>query len=296
MRLLDEADPTETCPTKLGQGEILLAEATCALNSIEDQAAQVVVTSPPYWGLRDYGIDGQIGAEPTVDEFVDRLVKVFSEVRRVLKDDGTLWLNVGDSFTSGGRTWRQPDKKLPARGMSYRPATPRGLKPKDLIGVPWRLAFALQADGWYLRTDIIWHKPNGNPESVKDRPTRNHEFLFLFSKSEKYLYNYHEVQQPNDRGDGRKALRSVWSVNTEPFPDAHFACFPPALIQPCILAGSNEDDLVLDPFFGSGTVGQVARLLGRNFLGIEVHPDYVDIARRRLLQRTEYDVPIRTLP
>jgi site-specific DNA-methyltransferase (cytosine-N4-specific) len=296
VQLFDEAELDAAGPVPLGQGRLIEGEARAALATLGDQAAQTIVTSPPYWGLRDYGIDGQIGAEPTVDEFIESLVKVFADARRVLRDDGTFWLNIGDSFTSGGRTWRQSDKKLPARGMNYRPATPDGLKPKDLIGVPWKLAFALQADGWYLRTDIVWHKPNGNPESVKDRPVRVHEFLFLLTKDERYLYNYEAVRQPTDNGKGLKALRSVWNVNTEAFPDAHFACFPTKLVEPCILAGTNVGDTVLDPFFGSGTVGQVARKLGRHFIGVELNPDYVEIARERLVSRCHYEVPITRLP
>lgn len=279
----------------LGVGRIISGDAHSALSTLDDQSVQTVVTSPPYWGLRDYGVAGQIGAEPTVDEFVEKLVKVFADVRRVLRDDGTLWLNIGDSYTSGGRTWRQSDKKLPARGMDYRPKTPDGLKPKDLIGVPWRLAFALQQDGWYLRTDIVWQKPNGNPESVKDRPTRVHEFLFLLTKAERYYYDYESVKEPTDNGRGTKARRSVWSINTEPFPEAHFACFPTKLVEPCVLAGSRPGDVVLDPFFGSGTVGEVARKLGRNFVGIELHEEYVDIARKRIKARTDYEVDVTWL-
>jgi site-specific DNA-methyltransferase (cytosine-N4-specific) len=282
-------------PERLGEGRILQADARSGLAALEDESVQAVVTSPPYWGLRDYGIPGQIGAEPTVDEYVEDLVKVFADVRRVLRRDGTLWLNVGDGYTSGGRTWRHADRKLPARGMGYRPATPEGLKPKDLVGVPWRLAFALQADGWYLRTDIVWHKPNGNPESVKDRPVRDHEYLFLLTRSERYRYDHEAVRQPALDGRGSKALRSVWSINTEPFGAAHFACFPTELVRPCLLAGTAEGDTVLDPFFGSGTVGEVARSLGRDFVGVELNPEYVEIARQRLHDRAAYDVPVTIL-
>ncbi len=275
-RLADHTDRT---------GKIINGDAVRLMRQMDDGIFQCVVTSPPYWGLRDYGITDQIGAESTVEEYIERLVKLFAEVRRTLKDDGTLWLNIGDSFTSGGRTWRQSDKKLPARGMNYRPGTPEGLKPKDLIGVPWRLAFALQADGWYLRTDIVWNKPNGNPESVKDRPVRTHEFLFLLTKSERYLYNYDAVKEPSQDGKKMKARRSVWNVNTEPFPEAHFATFPAALVEPCILAGSDRGSMVLDPFFGSGTVGQVAYSLGRNFVGLELNSEYIDIALQRIASR-----------
>ncbi|MBP7960515.1 MAG: site-specific DNA-methyltransferase [Caldilineaceae bacterium] len=250
------------------------------LQSFPNEHVQCVVTSPPYWGLRDYDIVGQIGLEETLDEYIQNLTLVFSQVRRVLKPDGTLWLNIGDGFTSGNRRWRAPDKKNPARAMNVRPDTPDGLKPKDLLGIPWKLAFALQDDGWYLRSDIIWHKPNGMPESVKDRPTRVHEYIFLLTKSEKYYYDYESVREPV--GNRTRNRRSVWSVNTQPFADAHFATFPPNLIKPCILAGSREQDLVLDPFFGSGTVGLVCQQHSRKFLGIELNPEYVQIAANRL--------------
>jgi site-specific DNA-methyltransferase (adenine-specific)/site-specific DNA-methyltransferase (cytosine-N4-specific) len=216
-----------------------------------------------------------------VNHFVDDLVAVFREVRRTLADDGTLWLNIGDSYTSGGRTWRDFDAKNIARGMQYRPPTPDGLKPKDLIGVPWRVAFALQADGWYLRNDIIWHKPNAQPESVKDRPGRDHEYVFLFSKSERYFYDLESTKLPAVNGS-TKNRRSVWSINTEPFLGAHFATFPRSLVAPCIKAGSPRGSRVLDPFFGSGTVGEVARALERDFVGIELKPEYAEIAMRRL--------------
>lgn len=300
MHLFDpetaKSEPSGEGHGDFGSGRLFVGDAEAVLGNFPDDHFQCAITSPPYWGLRDYGVEGQIGAEPTVDEFVDRLVKVFSEVRRTLRPDGTFWLNIGDSFTSGGRTWRQTDKKLAARGMSYRPETPEGLKPKDLIGVPWRLAFALQADGWYLRTDIVWRKPNGLPESVKDRPTRNHEMVFMLTKSERYLYNYEAVKQPTDDGKKMKALRSVWDINTEPFPDAHFATFPTALVKPCLLAGSNPGSAVLDPFFGSGTVGEVAYWHGREFVGIELHQEYAEIAKKRLKKNCRYDLPIETAP
>ncbi|MBL9121299.1 MAG: site-specific DNA-methyltransferase [Phycisphaerae bacterium] len=240
------------------------------------------VTSPPYWGLRDYGIEGQIGAEMDLDAYLSKLTDVFEEVRRVLKPDGTFWLNIGDSFTSGGRTWRQTDRKNAARGMSYRAPTPPGLKPKDLIGVPWRLAFALQAKGWYLRSDIIWHKPNGLPESVKDRPSRVHEYVFLFSKSERYFYDHEAVREQTRDKSAMRSLRSVWGINTEAYPEAHFATFPTALVDPCLRAGSREGDVVLDPFCGAGTTGVVAAKLQRSFVGIELNPDYLELAKKRL--------------
>ncbi len=242
-----------------------------------------IVTSPPYWGLRDYGVAGQIGAEPTVDEYIADLVRLFREARRTLSDDGTLWLNIGDSYTSGGRTWRDADAKNKGRAMDYRAPTPEGLKPKDLIGVPWKLAFALQADGWYLRTDIIWNKPNCQPESVKDRPTRSHEYLFLFSKSEKYHYDWQAIMEPaSDPKQKSKNRRTVWNITTEPYPGSHFAVYPRALVRLCVAAGSRENGRVLDPFFGSGTTGVVCNELGRYCVGIEVNADYAELARERL--------------
>jgi len=256
---------------------VIEGDAKVALPYLPEKSVQCCVTSPPYWSLRDYHIEGQIGLEPSVDQFINRLVGVFSEVKRVLKHDGALWLNIGDSYTSGDRGYRAPDKKNPIRAMSYRPNTPDGLKPKDLIGVPWRLAFALQRDGWYLRSDIIWHKPNCMPESVKDRPTRAHEYLFLLTKSERYYYDYLAVREVNGRN-----RRSVWSIPTQPFRGAHFATFPPALIEPCICATSRPGDFVLDPFWGSGTVGVVANALGRRYVGIELNPEYVKLSLARL--------------
>jgi site-specific DNA-methyltransferase (cytosine-N4-specific) len=251
------------------------------LSALPSEICQTAITSPPYWGLRDYESLGQIGSEETVEEYVQRLVLVFQELKRVLRDDGTLWLNVGDCYTSGGRTWRAPDKKNPARAMSYRAPTPDGLKPKDLVGVPWRVAMALQGDGWYLRSEIIWYKPNPQPESVKDRPTRAHETIFLLSKNERYFYDAQAIKEQGVNGKLRNK-RTVWTVKTEPFTEAHFATFPTSLIEPCILAGSRPGDIVLDPFFGSGTTGLVAGLHGRSFIGIELKADYVEIARRRL--------------
>lgn len=265
-----------------GAGRILQGDALVHLRAMPPCVFRCCVTSPPYWGLRDYGIEGQIGAEEDLGDYLNGLVDIFSEVRRTLTDDGTLWLNIGDSYTSGGRKWRDEDRKNPARGMSYRPDTPQGLKPKDLIGVPWRLALLLQQEGWYLRSDIIWYKPNCQPESVRDRPTRSHEYVFLLSKSERYYYDYLAVREKTNGGERMRNRRTVWSINTEAFPEAHFATFPPALIEPCIIAGSAKGDVVLDPFFGSGTVGEVCRRLGRGFVGIELNPEYLEIAQRRL--------------
>jgi site-specific DNA-methyltransferase (adenine-specific)/site-specific DNA-methyltransferase (cytosine-N4-specific) len=261
---------------------LVVGDTRDELRKLGDGTFHCCVTSPPYWGLRDYGYDGQIGAEPTIGEYIESLVNVFREVRRVLRDDGTLWLNIGDSYTSGNRTWRDPDKKNPARGMSYRAATPEGLKPKDLIGVPWRLAFALQADGWFLRSDVVWYKPNCQPESVKDRPTQSHEYLFLLSKSQDYYYDHEAVREPTKDGRAVRNLRTVWEVATEPYKGAHFAVFPRALVRPCIMAGSPAGGHVLDPFFGSGTLGVSCLESGRTCVGIEVKPEYAALARERL--------------
>jgi site-specific DNA-methyltransferase (cytosine-N4-specific) len=262
-----------------GQRDSVLIQGDAAkvLAQFPAGVVQTTVTSPPYWSLRDYGIPGQVGLEASVKDYIASLVNIFEEVRRVTRDDGTLWLNIGDSYTSGGRTWRAPDKKNPIRAMQFRPPTPEGLKPKDLIGVPWRLAFALQEAGWYLRADVIWNKPNAQPESVKDRPTRSHEYVFLFSKSERYVYDHTAVRGPNDRN-----LRTVWDVHTQAYKDAHFATFPKALIEPCIALTTKPDDVVLDPFIGSGTTGVVALDVRRRFVGIELQPDYVTMAERRL--------------
>ena len=269
-------------PAKIPLAESLLLEGDVSdvLPRLPDESVQCVVTSPPYWGLRDYGIHGQLGLEETLAGYLHKLTGLFAEVRRVLRTDGVLWLNIGDGFTSGNRGWRAPDKKNPNRAMSVRPDNPPGLKDKDLLGVPWRLAFALQADGWFLRSDIIWHKPNAMPESVKDRPTRAHEYLFMFTKRERYAYFPEAVMEEAEQG--RRNRRTVWSINTAPSLGAHVASFPPELVEPCILAASQSDDFVLDPFFGVGTVGLVAQRLGRRFVGIELNPEYVTEAERVL--------------
>lgn len=270
-------EPHSTYRTGLDESTVFQGDAADILGSLPANRFRCCVTSPPYWGLRDYEADGQIGAEENPDEYVERLVAVFDQVRRVLTDDGTVWLNLGDSYTSGNRGYRAPDKKNPVRAMSYRAKTPEDLKPKDLVGIPWRVAFALQKAGWYLRSDIIWEKPNCMPESVKDRPTRSHEYLFLLSKSLRYYYDYQSIREENGRN-----RRTVWSIPTEPFSGAHFATFPPRLVEPCILAGSEPDDWVLDPFFGSGTVGAVCEEQRRNYVGIELNPDYVNLAVERI--------------
>lgn len=265
--------------------EVIVGDVRKVLKSLPDASFQTVVTSPPYWGLRDYGTEGQIGAEADMRDYIKDLVKVFRQVRRVLADNGTFWLNIGDSYTSGGRTWRDADVKNKGRGMSYRADTPEGLKPKDLIGIPWRLALALQDDGWYLRTDIIWNKPNCQPESVKDRPTRSHEYVFLLTKSEKYYYDHDAVKEPAvDSKHPAKNRRTVWNINTEPYPGSHFAVFPRALARLCVQAGSRPGDRVLDPFFGSGTTGVICNELGRKCTGVELNPDYAQLARDRLLR------------
>jgi len=268
-------------PIEMDDSLLLEGDALHALSILPSESVQCIITSPPYWGLRDYGYDGQIGLEESLHQFINKLVMVFSEVRRVLKPDGTLWLNIGDGYTSGNRGYRAPDKKNPARAMSIRPDTPEGLKPKDLLGIPWKLAFALQDNGWYLRSDIVWNKPNAMPESVKDRPTRSHEYLFLLSKNEHYYYDHDAIREPAADGS-RKNRRSVWSVNTQPTPWAHYATFPAQLIEPCILASTKPGDFVLDPFFGSGTVGVVSEQNDRHFVGIELNPEYVKLATARL--------------
>ncbi|EGQ9125410.1 site-specific DNA-methyltransferase [Vibrio parahaemolyticus] len=260
---------------------IFEGDALTVLRRIPSNTVRCVVTSPPYWGLRDYGIEDQIGLEQSMQQFIHRLVAVFSEIKRVLTPDGTLWLNIGDGYTSGNRGYRAPDKKNPARAMGVRPDTPEGLKPKDLLGIPWRLAFALQDDGWYLRSDIVWNKPNAMPESVKDRPSRSHEYLFMFTKSERYFYDSEAAKEPADNGKLRNR-RSVWNIKTKGFSGAHFATFPTELVRPCILSSSQPGDYVLDPFFGSGTVGVVCREESRNYLGIELNPEYISIAVDRL--------------
>ena len=278
------------------------------------------ITSPPYWGLRDYGHAGQLGLEPTPEAYVQAMVEVFREVRRVLKPNGTLWLNLGDSYARNGGTGDcGPNAQVGStkRGVQERNTkAPDGLKPKDLVGIPWRVAFALQSDGWYLRQDIIWHKPNPMPESVMDRCTKAHEYVFLMAKSEKYFYDHEAVKEPavhagenvtNKNGKNgqmgeygatrsgfmkpegvlvgdKRNRRDVWTIPTKPFKGAHFAVMPEALVEPCILAGCPVGGLVLDPFTGSGTVGAVAVRLGRRFIGTELNPEYIAIAEDRIRQ------------
>jgi DNA modification methylase len=286
----------------------------------EGVKVQTCITSPPYFGLRDYGHERQIGLEDNVGTYVSNLVDVFSHVWNLLADDGTLWLNLGDSYAGSG--------KGSSKGLNgehhhmehkHSKNVPDGLKPKDLIGVPWRVAFALQDVGWYLRQDIIWHKPNPMPESVTDRCTKSHEYIFLLSKSAKYFYDYEAIQEQATTVENRpsgvvrdrvydydskqKAMgrarggeetpepttrnkRSVWTVTTKPFTGAHFATFPPDLIEPCVMAGSRAGDIVLDPFMGSGTTAAVADHLNRLYLGCELNCDYEKLQKQRLQQRS----------
>lgn len=262
---------------------LVCGHAVDALSLLPTRSVQTVVTSPPYWSLRDYEVADQIGRDDGLGEFVKSIVVAFDQVRRVLTDDGTVWLNVGDSYTSGNRKYRAPDRKNRARGMSVRPPTPPGLKPKDLIGVPWRLAFALQDAGWWVRSEVIWYKPNAHPESVRDRPTKSHETVFLLSKSQDYFYDVGAVKGPNGR-----RLRTLWDIKTEPRPrrsggvDDHPAVMPMTLARRCIRITSRPGDVVLDPYAGSGTTLLAAQELGRKWVGIELKPDYVDLIEQRL--------------
>ena len=282
---------------------IITGDCRDVLKTLPDESVHCVVTSPPYWGLRDYGVSGQMGLETTPAEFVAGMVGVFAEVRRVLRADGTLWLNLGDSYAGGGCGSREAER-WPKQSRNDHMATHAkkhsGLKTKDLVGAPWRVAFALQADGWYLRSDIIWSKPNPMPEGVTDRPTKAHEYIFLLSKSERYFYDAAAIREPltevsvlraarantgthapGQVQDGRNK-RTVWEVATQPFSEAHFATFPPALIEPCILAGCPRGGVVLDPFGGAGTTGLVADRLGRDAVLIELNPAYAEMGRARI--------------
>src|ERR1700679_30130 len=356
-------------------GLLYCGNALSVLRELPEDSAHCCITSPPYWGLRDYGVAGQLGLEPTPEEFISRLMEVFQEVRRVLRDDGTLWVNIGDSYYSDAGRDRQPTtksgdrvpsgwtnraaprrvhavrkgkdcdpKRAGAKGQPLGVCTAPGLKPKDLVGIPWMLAFALRADGWYLRSEIIWAKPNPMPESVQDRPTKAHETIFLLAKSQRYVYDVDAIRVPatlerdpedrtpafchkgarghadpryqrtNDKhaatdpqAPGRRMVdnvararaegaahdspfghtrnkRSVWTVATEPFPEAHFATFPQALIRPCVLAGCPEGGTILDPFSGAGTTALVAKENGRRFVGIELSPEYCKMQVKRLSQ------------
>tara|TARA_R110002126_G_scaffold2670_1_gene14987 strand:+ start:224 stop:1153 length:930 start_codon:yes stop_codon:yes gene_type:complete len=289
--------------------KVLQGDCREVLKTMPEKTYHTCVTSPPYWGLRDYGEDNQLGLEETPQEYVANLVEVFREVRRVLRDDGTVWLNLGDSYSSGGRktTTNQTVRGDTDYGVT-RPPVYKGIKPKDLVGIPWRVAFALQEDGWYLRQDIIWNKPNPMPESVKDRCTKSHEYIFLLSKSKNYYFDNESIKEEaqdwgiRDRTNGKyhnegtglnphsglensydtKNKRSVWTVSTKPYKEAHFATYPPDLIEPCILAGCPEDGNVLDPFGGAGTTGLVSDRLRRNATLIELNKSYADITEKRL--------------
>jgi DNA modification methylase len=347
----------------MSKAKIIVGDVRTAMQSIPDQSVQTCITSPPYWGLRDYGTgtwlggdescshkrdskysdktitghknpaiggvgdaiyksicercgatreDDQLGLEESPQQYVDQMVEVFREVWRVLKDDGTLWLNIGDSYAGSGKG---PAGNLGAthneRHMEHKHSAivPDGLKPKDLVGIPWRLAFALQADGWYLRQDIIWHKPNPMPESVTDRCTKSHEYVFLLTKSRHYFYDHEAIKEPvaqdwgtRDRTQGKyhnegsgltphsgltksyetRNKRDVWTVATKPYKEAHFAVMPEALVEPCLLAGSAAGDTVFDPFTGSGTVGMVALRHNRNFVGTELNATYAELAVNRI--------------
>ncbi len=252
-----------------------------------DEKARMCVTSPPYYGLRDYGgEEKQVGLEETPEKYIENLVEVFSKVRDCLTDDGTLWLNIGDTYTGTGHKgdWADPKYKEGRTAQSVALNNKiEGLKSKDLIGIPWMLAFALRADGWYLRQDIIWHKPNVMPEAVKDRCTKAHEYIFLLSKNKKYYYNHEAIKEKAVQMlFETRNKRSVWSVNTKPYQGAHFAVFPTELIEPCIKAGSEEGDIVLDPFMGSGTTAMVANSLGRDYIGCELNKDYEDLILKRI--------------
>ena len=283
-----------------------------------DEQARTCVTSPPYYGLRDYGgEENQIGQENTPEEFIDQLVSVFKEVRNVLTDDGTLWVNLGDSYYNyrPGKGQSYPkqsvsktNQDLPTQ-CNKRGNKLDGLKEKDLIGIPWMFAFAMRSDGWYLRQDIIWHKPNPMPESVRDRCTKSHEYIFLLSKNKKYYYDNEAIKEPvkqdwgtrnrtngkyHNSGSGlsphsgltksydRKNKRDVWSITNKPYKGSHFAVFPPDLITPCILAGSEKGDIILDPFMGSGTTAMVAKHLGRDYIGCELHEEYGNLIDQRV--------------
>ena len=259
---------------------IIKGDAVSTLSLLPDESINCVITSPPYWGMRCYNHKYAIGSESTLSEYLDKLVVVFIEIKRVLRKDGILWLNVADGYTSGNRASRAPDKKNPKRAMKTRPANPDGLKGKNLLGIPFKLAFMLQQNGWHLRSDIVWNKPNAQPESVRDRPTKVHEYLFMLTKSQKYTY-YRDQGLEESNGKLRNR-RTVWNINTKPDKRlSHPAPFPESLITPCIAVSTLEFDFVLDPFFGSGTVGRVAQRMNRRFVGIELIPEYAEIAAER---------------
>ena len=267
----------------LAHSLLVCGDANRALELLPDESVQTVLTSPPYWSLRDYEIQDQIGRDDDLTDYLASIVEAFEKLKRVLHKDGTVWLNVGDAYTSGNRRYRAPDRKNRARAMGVRPPTPKGLKPKDLIGLPWRLAFMLQDAGWWIRSEVIWHKPNAHPESVRDRPTKAHETMFLLSKCQDYYYDVNAVPGPNGR-----RLRTVWDIPTEPrkrdngFDDDHPAMMPMTLARQCVAITSRENDVVLDPYAGSGTTLLAARELRRRWIGIELKPAFVDLIERRM--------------
>jgi DNA modification methylase len=307
------------------KAEVIIGNALQTLKLLPDLSVQTVVTSPPYWGLRDYGNDDQLGLERNPADFIENLCKIFDEIWRILKDDGTVWVNLGDSYAGSGKGPAGNILKGSDAGEArhlekkHSAIVPDGLKPKDLVGIPWRFAFAMQKRGWYLRQDIIWHKPNPMPESVTDRCTKSHEYIFLLTKSAKYYFDNEAIKEEasSDSGfakqrakgvsnfaktkeerftndarsgngygnyvdDGFRNKRSVWTITTKPYKEAHFATYPTDLIEPCILAGSKEGDIVLDPFSGSGTTGEVALKHNRNYIGLELNPQYAALSERRL--------------
>lgn len=260
----------------------IVGDAAAVIPALPDESIQTIVTSPPYWGVRDYGHIKQIGREHTIDHYIASLIAVFSELLPKTKKDGTLWLNIGDVYTSGNRKWRASDSKNPKRYLDSRPRNPEGLKHKELIGLPWRLAFALQKTGWHLRSEIIWTKSNAMPESVKDRPSRTHEKIFLFSKNTHYYYNTEKSVEANRSNDGVRKLRDVWVVNTEKSLHGHPAPFPQELAAKCLELTSKPGDLILDPFAGSGTTGVVAAALKRNSVLVDIDRSCMSIIRKRL--------------
>lgn len=320
MRTLRENDKNSKTMKpyhKTESGTLYFGDVFEVLKTFPAESVNCCVTSPPYWGLRDYGVDGQIGLEKTPEEYIDKMVKIFSEVKRILRSDGTLWLNLGDSYAGSGKgaathpgtndQWKRGTNKG-TQNITIRGFKNNQYKPKDLIGIPWRVAFALQSNGWYLRQDIIWSKPNPMPESVKDRCTKAHEYIFLLSKSTKYYFDIDAIKEDAsgfinpipvgwDTGSGshnklkgrykkgngnqinysgKRNKRSVWNVSTPQFKGAHFATFPPKLIEPCILAGCPAGGMVLDPFIGSGTTAIVAYEHDRKFIGIDLNKQYLD--------------------
>ena len=305
--------------------KVIHGDCLDVMREMPDKSINCCVTSPPYWGLRDYRVDGQLGIEKTPEEYVEKMVVIFRELKRILSGDGTLWLNLGDSYGSGrGDTYSGFNERYNGTGgagskqnmtlsdkiRSHERTT--NLRPKNLVGIPWRVAFALQADGWYLRSDIIWSKPNPMPESVTDRPTKSHEYIFLLSKSGKYYYDAEAISEQCIQGDEnirdrtnnkinlgtglaphgyllrnnylKRNKRSVWTIATQPYAEAHFATFPEKLIEPCILAGCPEGGIIIDPFIGSGTTAKVAQEMKRNFIGIELNQEYIPLTEKRTAQ------------